>query len=142
MTALREFLEAGLEGISKRLDMKKMFEQYSQGEDRTLVLRAISKRGREEEFGLYVNTNNWEIGVTESYAITDPTVRVTIDEDLMWILASRKQNLFSAYFQDLSIAVEGPFVLRDILILDKILELIHDCLLAEGIDLAAILAPT
>lgn len=141
MPKLKEFLEAGLEGISKRLNLKKLFEEYAQGEDRTLVLRTRPSKGRGEEFGFYVDTKNWQVGITETYAILEPTVRVTIDEDLMWLMASREQNLFSAYFQNLPIRVEGAFVLRDILILDKVLELIHDCLLAEGVDLKAILVP-
>lgn len=141
MPKLKEFLEPALEGLSKRLDLKKLFEEYAQGEDRTLVLRTHPARGRGEEFGFYIDTKNWQVGVTESYAIVEPTVRVTIDEELMWLMASRQQNLFSAYFQNLPIDVEGPFVLRDILILDKVLELVHDCLLADNIDLAAILSP-
>lgn len=141
MPKLKDFLEAGLEGISKRLDLKKLFEEYAQGEDRTLVLRTRPSTGRGEEFGFYVDTSTWKIGITESYAILEPTVRVTVDEGLMWLVVARQQNLFSAYFQNLPIQVEGPFVLRDILILDKVLELIHDCLLAEGVDLAEILQP-
>lgn len=141
MARLRDFLEPALEGLSRRLDLKKLFQEYAQGEDRTLVLRTRAAKGRGEEFGFYIDTSNWKVGVTESYAIVEPTVRVTIDEDLMWLTASRQQNLFSAYFQNLPIEVEGPFVLRDILILDKVLELIHDCLLADGIDLKAILTP-
>lgn len=141
MPKLKDFLEAGLEGISRRLDLGKLFEEYAQGEDRTLVLRTRSATGRGEEFGFYIDTGTWKVGVTESYAILEPTVRVTLDEDLMWLIASRQQNLFSAYFQNLPIQVEGPFVLRDILILDKVMELIHDCLLADGIDLGTILAP-
>lgn len=142
MPKLKDFLEAGLEGISKRLDLKKLFEEYAQGEERTLVLRTRPATGRGEEFGFYIDINNWQVGVTDSYAIQEPTVRVTIDEDLMWLLAARQQNLFSAYFQNLPIDVEGAFVLRDILILDKVLELIHDCLLADGIDLAQIIQVT
>jgi hypothetical protein len=138
MPKLSDFLEAGLEGISKRIDLKRFFEEYAQGEDRTLVLRTRSARG-EEEFGFYVDTRDWKVGITDSYAIPQPTVRITVDEDLAWLLVARHQNLFSAYFQNLPVRVEGDFVLRDILILDKLLQIIHDCLLAEGIDMAAIL---
>lgn len=141
MPKLKDFLEPALEGISRRLDLQKLFQEYARGEDRTLVLRTRPASGRGEEFGFYIDTKNWQVGVTESYAIVEPTVRMTIDEDLMWLMASREQNLFSAYFQNLPIKVEGSFVLRDILILDKVLELIHDCLLADGIDLRQILAP-
>jgi len=141
MPKLRDFLEPALEGISRKLDLGKLFQEYSQGEERTLVLRTRSTRGIGEEFGFYVDTKNWQVGITESYGILEPTVRITVEENLMWLLAARQQNLFSAYFQNLPIDVEGAFVLRDILILDKLLELIHDCLLAEGIDLKAILAP-
>ena len=139
MAKLRDFLEAGLEGVSKRLDTKKLFEEYAQGEERTLVLRTRSSKGLGEEFGFYIDTRSWLVGVTESYAIRNPTVTITVDEDLMWLLAARQQNLFSAYFQNLPIQVEGPFVVRDILILDKMLEIINDCLLADGIDLGKII---
>lgn len=142
MPKLKDFLQPALEGISKRLDLQKLFQEYAQGEDRTLVLRTRPARGRGEEFGFYIDTQNWQVGITENYAILEPTVRITIDEDLMWSLAARQQNLFSAYFQNLAVDVDAPFLLRDILILDKLLELIYDCLLADGIDLKAILAPT
>jgi len=141
MPRLRDFMEAGLQGISKRLDTRRLFEEYAGGEERTLVLRVRYPRGKGEEFGFYVDTRSWQVGVTESYAIPEPTVRVTIGEELMWLLASRQQTLFSAYYQNYPIEVEGDYVLRDILILDKVLELIYDCLLAEGIDLARILVP-
>ena len=145
MAKLREFLEAGLKGLQKSLaaqgvDMRKIFEEYSQEEERTLVLRVRAPRGKGEEFGFYVDTASWEVSVTESYALPEPTVRLTLDEDLMWLLVSRQQNLFSAYYQDYPIHVEGSYVLRDILILDKVLGLIYDCLLADGHDLGTILA--
>ena len=142
MPKLKDFLEAGLEGISKRFDLKKLFEEYAQSEDRTLVLRTRPLTGRGEEFGFYIDIGTWKVSITESYAITEPTVKVTIGEDLMWLVAARQQNLFSAYFQNLPIDIEGAFVLRDILILDKVLELIYDCLLADGIDLKKILSVT
>lgn len=146
MSTLKEFLEAGLRGLKRNLskqgvDMKRLFEEHAQGEERTLVVRVRTTKGGREEFGFYIDTGSWEVNVTESYALPEPTVRMTLDEDLMWLLASRQQNLFSAYYQSYPIDVEGGYVLRDILILDKVLELIYDCLLAEGHDLAAILEP-
>lgn len=139
MPKLSELLEAGLEGVNKRLDIKKALQEYAQGENRTLILRTTPREGRGEEIGFYVDTRTWKMGVTEAYAIPNPTVRITVDEDLMWLLAARQQNLFSAYYQNLPIDVEGKFILRDILILDKVLEMMYDCLLADGIDLATIL---
>ena len=147
MVKLREFLEVGLKGLKRSLSaqgisLKQVFQEYAQGEERTLVLRVRSPRGRAEEFGFYIDTRSWDINVTDSYAISEPTVRVTVlDDDLMWALAAGHQSLFSAYYMELPIQMEGPYVLRDALILDKILELIRTCLLADGIDLKARLAP-
>lgn len=151
MPQLRGFLEAGLQGLKRSLsrqgvDMKHLFEEHSQGEDRTLVLRVRSPKGRREEFAFYIDTGTWEIGISEGHALPKPTARITLDEDLMWLLASRQIDLFTAYFaryyrQHYPVEVEGDYVLRDIKVLDKMLQLICDCLLAEGVDLAAILAP-
>jgi len=145
MPRLRDFLEAGVKGLPKSLSQKgveirSLFQEYGQGEQRTLLLRLRSRKGS-EEFGFYVDTGTWEINITDSYALPDPTVRLTVlDEDFMWELVSRRESLFSAYFKSLPIEVEGPYVLRDLVTLDRILELIYNCLLADGIDLAAILA--
>jgi len=149
MPRLRDLLELGIRGLRKSLvrrgiDVRKLFDEYAVGEERTLVLRLQPRSGRAEEFGLYLDTATWEIGLTEGHAIPEPTVRVTVlDEDFMWELAARRHTLFSAYFtrRDLPIQLEGAYRLRDALVLDRLFDVINDCLLADGIDLAAILAP-
>lgn len=141
---LAEFLKLGIDLVNKEIangtiSLEKFLKEYSGGEERTLVLRIDSASKRSEGFGFYIDTVKG-IGITETYAVVEPTVEIGIDENLGWRIASRELNLAAIYFQGYPLDIKGACWLRDIATLDRVLETINDVLLTKDIDLRAILA--
>lgn len=107
----------------------------------------------EESFCLFIDSKD-QIVVADFHRVAEPTVRFFIDEDTAWKLAARNLSVYSAFstslplradgdaktIQPLAFRVEGEFAMRDMELMDEILQLFYDVLREEGHNLAEVVA--
>lgn len=89
-------------------------------------------------FVVYMNSNAlFEVGDGE--AIPNPTVRFYIDEATCWELAARRETIYTAHSKGRPMYVDGRYALRDMELIDDMMEMIYQTLKADGLDLADLL---
>lgn len=93
-----------------------------------------------ERFAIYLDPINNDIVITDAWRISDSTVTFFIEEHTCWALAARKETVYTAYIRNHPIRVQGTYVIRDIELIDEILDSFYNLLKSEGRDLAEVFA--
>lgn len=94
---------------------------------------------QEESFSLYLDPLTNQIQVTDPWRIPDHTVTFLVEENTCWMLASRKETVYTAYQKGLPMRVKGDFIIRDMELVDEILDLFYRTLQDQNMDLAQLL---
>ena len=114
---LRELIALGIMVANEFIDWKKVREKYGIKEQRSLLLKVISKDG-EQEAGFILTPDGKAVPYT---GIERVTVEVTVPEEVFWAIVAGKITVKEAWLRDL-IKIRGENPLRDAMILIPLFE--------------------
>ena len=161
-SGLRQWFQMGAELANKKSLAQKIRAKFPESAHRTVgmvIVRPLPEiirdvpdwlrlyaEGRfkdgaveEETFSLYMDPTNNQILISDSWKVGSHTVIFYMEENTCWALASRTESVYSAYMKDLPIHVAGKYVIRDMELIDEILQNFYDLMSESGHDLAALL---
>lgn len=93
----------------------------------------------EEPFCLFIDSNS-QMVVADFHRVLEPTVCFFVEEATCWKLAGRSYSVYSAYMMGKPIRAQGAFTIRDMELVDQILQMFYDALKMDGFDLAGLFA--
>ena len=160
-TGLREYFELGAKLANQQELSERLTQKYPESASRSLGLVIVRPRQdvaryigdwldlfikdklkegavSAESFFLCFDPQSKVIQVTDSGQVKQPTVLIYIDEDTAWSLASRSESIYSSYMKSHHVRVVGKYMLRDIEVIDEMLEQFYQMMGAAGHDLAAL----
>ena len=91
----------------------------------------------EESFGILMNPQI-NLEVVDARTLTEPTVRFFVEEEVAWKLAARRETTYTAYIKGLALRAKGQHIIRDLELVDEILETVYTLMKEEGKDMAAL----
>jgi len=92
----------------------------------------------EEAFCVYLDPTSAQIQIVDSWQVKDPTVTFYIEEQAAQIVAARTETVYTAWIKGWPIRLEGDHSLRDVALVDEILNQYYRLALEAGHDLAAL----
>ena len=92
----------------------------------------------EEAFCVYLDPTSGQIQIVDSFQVKDPTVTFFIEEQAAQIVAARTETVHTAWLKGWPIRIDGDYGLRDVALVDEILDLYYRLALEAGHDLAAL----
>lgn len=92
-----------------------------------------------ESFSLYLDPTENQMRVSDSWQVGQHTVIFYIEEYVCWALASRAETVYSAYMKGLQIRVAGDYALRDMELVDEILQRFYEMTTEAGHDIASLM---
>jgi len=114
-------------------DIPEWLQLYEEGR---LKVGAIE----EESFTIYMNPSTNSLAVTDSELIPSPTATFLVEEEVCWQLAARTESVYSAYIKGYPLRVVGEFKIRDMELVDEILDSFYEIMKADGKDIAELFA--
>jgi hypothetical protein len=91
-----------------------------------------------EAFCVYLDPTSAQIQIVDSWQVKDPTVTFYIEEQAAQIVAARTETVYTAWIKGWPIRLEVDHSLRDVALVDEILNQYYRLALEAGHDLAAL----
>ena len=92
----------------------------------------------EEAFCVYLDPTSGQIQIVDSWQVKDPTVVFYIEQQAAQIVAARTETVYTAWLKGWPIRIQGDYAVRDVELVDEILNLYYQLALEAGHDLAAL----
>jgi len=114
---LKQTLEALVDKVNEKVDLKKLREQYLEKDEERTLLFLVRAPGGGSAHGFVIEGDKLRM----AGSIEKPTVSYTCDEETFWQIALRKKD-FNWAFATRRLTVTGDHFLRDFLLLTHIFE--------------------
>lgn len=92
----------------------------------------------EDAFSLYIDPTTDAIEITDSWKVGEHTITFYIEENTCWALAARTESVYSAFMKGLPIQPVGGYAIRDMELLDELLQRFYEMMMEGGHDLASL----
>ena len=92
----------------------------------------------EETFSLYYEPTTDTIQVTDTWRVPAHTVTFFVEEGTCWAIAARRETVYTAYQRGMPLRVQGDFKIRDMELIDEIMNSFYQTLKDQGKDMAAL----
>ena len=91
-----------------------------------------------ETFCVYLDPTSGQIQIVDAWQVKDPTVVFYIEQQAAQIVAARTETVYTAWLKGWPIRIQGDYEVRDVELVDEILNLYYQLALEAGHDLAAL----
>ena len=92
----------------------------------------------EEAFVVFLDPSTNQIHVVEPHQVAAPTVVVHIHYRTAYMIAGRSETCYTAWWKGMPLWTEGDSPVRDMNVIDDILELFHSLMNNAGHDVASL----
>lgn len=92
----------------------------------------------EDAFCIYLDPSTNDMQIVDPALVKNKTATVFIEEKTCWILAMRTETVLSAMFKGMKVRAVGEGAIRDIEIMDDILDVFYTLMVESGHDLVAL----
>lgn len=161
MTGLRKYFLMGTELANQRDLAQKVTKKFPEVSQRSLALHIVRPRpdvrehildwlrlfaedrlrpGAVSEETFAMVSEEGILRVTDLELVPKPTVTFYVEVDTCWKLAARRETVYTAYIKGLPLRVKGHFIIRDMELIDEILNTFYELMREEGKDLAKLFA--
>lgn len=89
-----------------------------------------------ESFSFFLDPVNDEIKIVDFWKVEKPTVIFYIEESVCWSLVTRAETVYTAYTKNLPIRVVGTGIIRDLELVDEVLNRFYEIMSESGHDLS------
>jgi len=117
---LKQALELLIHKVNKKVDLKKLKEQYMEKDEERTLLFVVTGPGQSSH-GFVIEGDKLRM----AGSVEKPTVTYFCDEETFWQIALRKKD-FNWAFATRRLLVSGDYFLRDFLLLTHIFEVIRE----------------
>ena len=160
-TSMRQYFEMGTGLANKHKLGERVLQKFKEANRRSVQIKLLRPKpeiadnvpgwlkiyaeGRmkpgaveEEAFCVYLDPTSGQIQIVDSFQVKDPTVTFFIEEQAAQIVAARTETVHTAWLKGWPIRIDGDYGLRDVALVDEILDLYYRLALEAGHDLAAL----
>lgn len=92
----------------------------------------------EQGFCIYLDPTDGEIHIVDSSQVGAPTVTFLIEERTARVVAQRVETVYTAWMKGWPVRIEGEYAIRDVELIDEILQLYYQLMLDHGHDLVTL----
>lgn len=122
-------------------EMEGWLEKYATGHLKTSARNdqgLLEEAVKEEAFCIFLDPVTNKINIVDPHQVTGPTVVVYIHYLTAYRIAGRSETCYTAWWKGMPIWTEGDSPVRDINVIDDILELYHTLMMNSGHDVASL----
>ncbi len=89
----------------------------------------------EQAFCIYLDPTDSQIHIVDPWQVSEPTVTFYIEEGAAKVVAQRVETVHTAWLKGWPVRMEGEYAIRDVALVDEILQLYYELMLENGHDL-------